>query len=100
MGKDGINGNAEFQYNLNAPKIKMLDYLKAFIFGDYGIVYPAEKANWPDDYKNYIYSIGAGMKFGAFNHFDAGVIWAFPLGGHEYYEIDPNKILFIVSVRI
>ncbi|MCL1972339.1 MAG: BamA/TamA family outer membrane protein [Endomicrobia bacterium] len=100
MGKDGINTNAEFQYNMNSPKIKRLDYLKAFIFGDYGIVYPAENANWPNDYKNYIYSIGVGIKFGMFNHFDAGVTWAFPLGGHEYYEIDPNKILFIISARI
>ncbi|MCL2144548.1 MAG: BamA/TamA family outer membrane protein [Endomicrobia bacterium] len=100
MGKDGINANAEFQYNVNFIKWKYLDYTRLFLFGDYGYVWPASTANLPDDYENSIYSIGVGLKFGMFKHFDAGVTWAFPLGGHKYYDIDPNRILFIVSAKI
>ncbi|MCL2390260.1 MAG: BamA/TamA family outer membrane protein [Endomicrobia bacterium] len=100
MGKDGINASAELQYNLSLPKIKWVNFTRLFLFGDYGIVYPGSNANLPDDYEQSIYSIGAGLKFGLFQHFDAGVTWAFPLGAHKYYDIDPSRILFIVSARI
>ena len=100
MGQDGINANAEFQYNLNFLKLKFLDYTKLFLFADYGYVWPASNANLPDDYENSIYSIGAGLKFGVFKYFDAGITWAFPLGKQKYYDVPSNKILFIISGKI
>ena len=100
MSKDGLNANAEVQYNLNFIKWQYFNFAKIFLFGDYGIVYPDSNANWPDDYENSIYSIGVGLKFGMFKYLEAGITWAFPLGSHDYYEVPGNKILFVVTGKI
>jgi hemolysin activation/secretion protein len=98
--KSGLSANAEINYDINFFKHKYIDGKKLYAFFDFGIIFPDNKANLPDDYQKEIYGCGAGIKFGLFKHFEANVICAFALNDHKYYATDKTSFLFVVNGRI
>jgi hemolysin activation/secretion protein len=100
MSKNGLAATLEINYSFGFLKYKFLDYLSAFVFGDYASVLLDKEADPFAKWSANLFSAGAGIKIGAFKYVEGSFIWAVPLSERDREEVHGSKFMFIVQGRI
>jgi hemolysin activation/secretion protein len=100
MAKDGLAASIEINHIIGYLKYKYLDYLSAFVFGDFATVFPDRKADPFANWSENIFSAGFGIKAGIFKHVEGNFVLGVPLSNRDKDEVPGSKFMFVLQGKI